>query len=172
MVFKTVHGMTGTKPFHRWADMTKRCHAKYHHAYKYYGARGINVCNRWRNSFLDYYGDVGEPATPDLSIDRINNDGGYWCGICEDCKANGWPKNWQWATKSEQCLNRRVLHSSGGTAGRGYTKVGNKYMVQITASKKTYYLGLYKTTKEASYVSFIAKQIRSQEYLQKPVEVL
>ena len=77
MVFKTVHGMTGTKPFHRWADMTKRCHAKYHHAYKYYGARGINVCNRWRNSFLDYYGDVGEPATPDLSIDRINNDGGY-----------------------------------------------------------------------------------------------
>lgn len=83
----------GTKTYITWKGMIQRCSYKGHSQYKYYGQRGINVCERWKifENFLD---DMGE--RPDgMSIDRINNNGNY-------C-----PDNCRWVTAVEQQKNKR-----------------------------------------------------------------
>lgn len=89
-----VFGMSHTKTYNTWARMIDRCNNQNHPGYKYYGARGIQVCDRWRYSFENFLADMGEhPAG--LSIDRINNDGGYEPGNC------------RWATSKQQAANKR-----------------------------------------------------------------
>lgn len=91
------HGMSYTLTFKTWQSMLSRCSNSKLKAYKYYGARGIKVCESWLK-FENFLNDMG--SKPDgLSIDRINNDGNYE------------PSNCRWATNKEQLINRRPLSS-------------------------------------------------------------
>lgn len=60
-----------------WCAMKRRCYNRNHDAYRYYGARGVTVCERWRVSFDFFLQDVGEkPAGK--TLDRFPNaDGNY-----------------------------------------------------------------------------------------------
>jgi hypothetical protein len=71
-----------------------------------YRMRGIRACARWL-VFESFLADMG--ARPNgMTIDRIDNDAGYDCGHCDDCRARGITKtNCRWATKSEQRKNQR-----------------------------------------------------------------
>lgn len=88
------HGMSETKTYYVWIQMIERCHNSNHKYYKWYGERGIKVCERWQEKFQNFLEDMGE-APKDLSIDRIDNEKGY---SKDNCK---------WATKIEQQRNRR-----------------------------------------------------------------
>jgi hypothetical protein len=77
-----------------WQKMLQRCNNPNSDRYKYYGARGIIVCERWLHSFENFLADMGE-RPPKRSIDRINNNGNYEPGNC------------RWATQSEQVRNSR-----------------------------------------------------------------
>ena len=77
--------------------MIKRCNNKNCPEYKHYGERGISVCKKWLN-FENFLEDMGEPSTNKHSIDRIDNDKGYYK---ENCK---------WSNQKEQCRNKRNNH--------------------------------------------------------------
>lgn len=78
-----------------WGAMIQRCTNPRHPRWKYYGARGITVCARWRQSFDAFLADMGRKPHPSLTLDRRNNDGHYEPGNC------------RWATWTEQRANRR-----------------------------------------------------------------
>lgn len=95
--------------YRAWMNMMTRCYVKNTEYYKYYGGRGIQVCQRWRTSFKNFFQDVGpKPNFPiQLLLDRIDNDGNYSCGKCEECLQNSWPFNVKWSTYVESANNRR-----------------------------------------------------------------
>ena len=75
--------------------MIQRCTNERAANFKYYGGRGIRVCQQWRDSFEAFLADMGE-RPEGKTLDRINNDGNYEPGNC------------RWATWSEQRRNRRA----------------------------------------------------------------
>ena len=82
-----------TPTYTAWSAMRARCSYKPHVSYKYYGARGVSVCERW-DSFENFLADMGE-RPEGKTLDRIDPDGNYEPGNC------------RWATFREQRLNQR-----------------------------------------------------------------
>jgi len=76
-------------------NIRRRCYDSNHENYKYYGGRGIKVCDRWMNSFENFIADIGLKPTKLHSLDRVNTNGNYE------------PSNCKWSTQKEQCRNRR-----------------------------------------------------------------
>lgn len=84
-----------TSEYRIWLGMKMRCINPKVESFKYYGGRGIKVCDRWIDSFENFFSDMGKRPTVKHSIDRINVNGNYE------------PSNCRWASPIEQRRNRR-----------------------------------------------------------------
>ena len=93
--FAPTHNGKGTKLYEVWCSMKYRCDNPHNKAYKYYGARGIKVCDEWYEFSTFREWALNNGYTQGLTIDRINVDMGYT------------PSNCRWITISEQCKNQR-----------------------------------------------------------------
>lgn len=90
------HGMKDTPTYRSWQAMLTRCTNHRDANYASYGARGITVCDRWRD-FVLFFADMGE-RQPGTSLDRFPNQAG-----------NYEPGNCRWATQLEQIRNSRTV---------------------------------------------------------------
>ena len=129
--------------------MRHRCRNSNYKNSKHYCARGIDVCDEWYDDFwayADYMTSLPNALKEGYSIDRIDNNKGYF------------PGNIRWATKSQQMKNRRRY-------GKGYTKVATSpkkpYMVQPILGGKKVYGGCFATEEEAK--AKVAEMIKEYE---------
>lgn len=95
----TTHGQSRRKfrspEYKVWSGMLSRCDNQNATGFKDYGGRGIRVCERWMNSFENFYADMGPRPTAQHEIDRIDVNGNYE------------PSNCKWVTKKQNARNTR-----------------------------------------------------------------
>ena len=126
---KITHGAKrngcATKEYSCWNSMKGRCYNSDDKAYKYYGGRGIKMCDRWKNSFALFLEDMGERPSKNYSIDRVDNNGNYELSNC------------RWATRQEQANNKR-----------DNIMIGNQTLTQVCKERNLPYITIYKRIKE------------------------
>lgn len=90
------HGDTNKRLYHIWNGMKQRCYNEHSKNYTNYGKRGIKVCDEWLENYLNFkQWALKNGYRDDLSIDRINNNKGYY------------PENCRWETAKVQANNTR-----------------------------------------------------------------
>lgn len=99
---KHTHAMTGTPEYNSWSSAKQRCTNPNNDRYTQYGGRGIRMCERWLNSFENFYADMG-PRPEGTTIDRIDNDGHYESDNC------------RWTSDQDQASNTLHQKSHGLT---------------------------------------------------------
>lgn len=92
------HGMSKSRIYEIWMGVIKRCTNQNCMGYKYYGGRGIKVCDRWM-SFINFYNDTINGYSDELSLDRFPNTNGDYE-----------PTNFRWATYEQQANNKTDTH--------------------------------------------------------------
>lgn len=97
------HHMSTTPTYSSWNAMLHRCYYRKDVAYKYYGGRGISVCEEWRHSFPTFLRDMGERPTG-FCLDRIDNTRGY---SKENCR---------WVSRTDSTRNTRQVKIDMRTA--------------------------------------------------------
>lgn len=110
-----IHGDTGTRLHRIWKSMKCRCRDKNHPSYKWYGARGITICDEWLKSYLAFKNwSMRNGYTDSLELDRTDVNGDY-------C-----PSNCRWVTHHEQTMNRRdtlyIISYKGQMAFRDFCR--------------------------------------------------
>ena len=136
MAGKPRHGMSKSPVYKAWAGMIQRCENPKNNNFKNYGARGISVCDRWKN-FEDFIADMG-PRPEGFSIERDDSSKDYEPGNC------------RWASRADQNKHyRRFSNNSSGANGVWWHKKSAKWTAMISVQGKPKYLGLFDRIEDA-----------------------
>lgn len=122
---------THTRLWGIWQGMLVRTTNPKHKDYKYYGAKGIAVCDEWHDSITFFNWALENGYTDNLTIDRING------------KKNYCPENCRWTTQRDNTMNRTQRDDCG------IYNNGHGYFIRIRRYSKYYYGGFDKDIKIA-----------------------
>ena len=115
-------------------NMLRRCEESYHHK-KYYYDRGIEVCERWKESFDNFLEDM-KLCPENRSLDRIDNKKGYSKDNC------------RWASENVQKWNRDF----GPYKGVSWFVQTSKWRARLTYGGKEFHLGYFEDKDKAKEV--------------------
>ena len=133
------HNLYSHSLYKTWEGIIQRTTNPQHKSYKNYGARKIKIYDLWLKDlvgFIKYCKTLPNWDDPNLSIDRIDNNGNYE------------PGNLRFVTRSEQNSNRR-LYSNTGEKYITYNELNKLYQVQKQISGRVKYFGSFKTLQKA-----------------------
>lgn len=134
----TKHNMSYSPEYRTWAGIKSRCYNPKAPRYPNYGERGITVCDRWLESFDNFYADMGDRPSKDYSIERLDVNGNYE------------PSNCKWATRTEQQHNiRKQQNNTSGANGVEWVERLGKYRARITVDSKEVHIGCFVDFDEA-----------------------
>lgn len=133
----TVHGETKTRLHNIWIGIRDRCRNHNNVSYIYYGARGISICTEWDSYIVFRDWALANGYTPELSIDRIDPNKGYY------------PQNCRWATNTTQARNTRKIMCTNTTGYRGvYVQCGS-FIASVGINNTTVRIGTFPTAEAA-----------------------
>ena len=89
------HGLRKTRLYRIWSNIKTRCYNTNDSHYERWGAKGVVMCDEWRNDFKAFYDwAMANGYSDELTIDRIENNKGYE------------PTNCRWVTLAENNRNK------------------------------------------------------------------
>ena len=123
------HGLRNTRLYRIWAGMKNRCYNQNDSHYSRWGAKGIVVCDEWKNDFQAFYDwAICHGYSDELTRDRIDNDGNYS------------PDNCRWATVKEQNCNKKNVKF---IEFNGESKLLDEWAEVLNIKPKTLWMRLY-----------------------------
>lgn len=127
----TKHGYRHTRLYRIWCGMKKRCYCTKYEHYNRYGKKGIEVCDKWKNNFIDFKNWAIENGYKDtLEIDRIDNNRNYE------------PTNCRWRNRVEQVRNRtNTLKLKHNGEEKSLIEWCNKYNINYKTAYERYKKG-------------------------------
>ncbi|WP_145458477.1 hypothetical protein [Staphylococcus pettenkoferi] len=151
-MFKNTHH----KLYGRYDKMLYRCYNKNSYSYKYYGGRGIKVCERWKENFDNFLEDMLPTFFEGAELDRIDNDDDYK------------PSNCRWVSHSHNMLNRKSFKNK--TNFPGVKKNSNKYYGRVQINKVSYSTKQCDTPKKAyEELQLLKQRLYSEMNISKPL---
>lgn len=116
------HGMSTTRQYKIRVAMLERCYYKNAASYRNYGGKGITVCDRWVASFQNFWEDMKQGYSDNLTIDRIDSSKGYY------------KENCRWVSMKTQgnnrCNNKSLTHN-------GKTKTVSEWAEYLNLNTQT-----------------------------------
>ena len=142
----TTHGQSNTRLYKVWRSMIARCDDENATHYDRYGGRGIDVCQRWRDGYMNFIQDMGVPEKG-MEIDRKDNDGDYEKSNC------------RWVTHTENAnntsRNARVTHE-------GMCLTVSQWAILCGQPKRVIYYRL----KKGLSIPRVLRKLEGREWLQ------
>lgn len=138
-------GRTCSKTYNTYRGMKSRCYRERDTHFYLYGAKGIKVCDRWLESFENFYEDMGE-RPEGLTLERKDPTKDYE------------PSNCKWENITGQNYNIGVKsNNTTGRTGIRQSRNGEKWLAFISKDCVKYYLGTYDSYEEAIEVRELAE---------------
>lgn len=139
---RETHKMSGTPTYSSWQHMKARCKPSNIEKYPHHAGKGVSICQRWLESFENFYEDMGD-CPNNHTLDRIDSNGDYT------------PENCRWAEGYLQGFNKNGR--GGKQAGVNFRKDRGKWAAQICHKGKVHHLGCFMTYEEALKVRIEAE---------------
>ena len=142
------HGLTGTPTYHSWYNAIRRCTDPTNQDWTRSGGRGVTMCDGMRHDLNKLVDAIGIKPKG-MTLDRIDNDKGYWCGDCKECVSSERGCNIRWATIYEQANNQSSYkNNTTGASGVNILRSG-RYHARIYNKGTRIVVGTYDTMEEA-----------------------